>query len=72
MSINKLIILRAIDAKSGEFLKNNEPVLYNFITTNYHVENMYAYNIKELNPIPEYITGICDAFVNKIKENLQQ
>ncbi len=68
--INKLIILRAIDAKSGGFLEKNEPVLFNFITTNYHVENMYAYSIKKLDPIPEYIIGICDSFVKNMKDNI--
>ncbi len=42
--------------------------LWNFITENYHVENMYLYGICDNKQIPDYIIRLCDELINELNK----
>lgn len=46
--------------------KNIDKKLENFITENFHVENMFLYTICKDKQIPNYIISLCDELVNEI------
>lgn len=50
--------------------KNTVPVdikLRNFITENYHVENLYLYTVLGVKQIPDYIIDLCDEIIKTIE-----
>ena len=42
--------------------------LRNFITENYHVENLYLYTIMGIKQVPDYIIDLCDCLIKEIEE----
>lgn len=40
--------------------------LWNFITENYHVENMYLYGVCGVKQIPDYIISLCDELIDDL------
>lgn len=64
---NKLILLRAMDEVVGFEIKTSNPILYNFMSINFHVESLYLYQIKGIDFIPQYIMDLCDHVVKTIE-----
>lgn len=70
--ISKLILFRGIDNKASLNNETELPVLFNMITSNFHVENMYLYSIKGLSTIPEYFIDLCDKLVIDLKNGIKE
>lgn len=67
---NKLVILRAIDELADLETKTENPILYNFLSFNFHVESLYLYQIKCIDTIPSYIIELCDSIVSAIESEI--
>lgn len=69
-SYNKLILLRAMDELLGPQIEKINPILYNFISINFHVESLYLYQLKKIDFTPQYIIELCDSVVGAIENNI--
>ena len=50
--------------------KKMNPILYNFISINFHVESLYLYQLKKIDFTPRYIVDLCDSIVDAIENNV--
>lgn len=69
-SYNKLILLRAMDELLGPQIEKINPILYNFISINFHVESLYLYQLKKIDFTPRYIVDLCDSVVDAIENDI--
>ena len=67
-STNNYDKLRLIRPLLSEYGINCDPKLKNFITENYHVENMFLYSVYNIKQIPDYVITLCDELLPSIEE----
>lgn len=63
--ISKLILARQIFGDISKSGNDRDTIIFNFISQQYHIENLYLYTIKGFDNIPQYIISFCDELVNK-------
>ena len=59
-----------MDEIIGPKIKDSNPILYNFISLNSHVESLCLYQLENANFIPQYIIDLCDDIVKAIKNDI--
>lgn len=67
--MDKLIILRAIDEIADLEIKESNPILYNFMSINFHVESLYLYQIKGIDFVPQFVIDLCDSIVGSLTKS---
>lgn len=61
---DKICLMRPILNKNKSVAA--DPKLWNFITENYHIENMYLYGVFGVKQVPDYIIKLCDELIDEI------
>lgn len=64
--IEKLMVARLL-VSHHETASRLDDTVFNFVTKQYHIENMFIYAIKDFCSIPKYIFSILDEAVSNIK-----
>lgn len=69
-NLEKLFVARILVSKY-ETICNLDNTIFNFLTKQYHIENMFIYCIRDVYTIPKYIFAILDEAIKNIKTHLR-
>lgn len=65
---DKVRLVRPLLDHNKSKVSNLDIKLWNFITENFHIENMYLYGVCGKKQIPDYIVDLCDELVSEIRK----